>query len=534
MAHIAFVCPYDQHALGPRTLSAILKQRGHTTSLVILKTTLHNRNPDNLVVPDGYRAEETCCSEKEYGLVRDILKERTPDMIGISYASTMSGISEWLTGRFHEDFPGVPVVHGGSDPTLNPELCVKSADYVFVGETERTFPEFVERLLAGKDVTDIPGLWTERDGATVRNPPASLIENLDEIPFADFDMEGKFLVEDDAAGPTPYPYFILMSQRGCPCHCTYCMNSLVREFFPGQRHLRRRTVGHVIEEIKAARRMYPGLDLVEFYDDIFTINKKWLREFAERYPREVGIPFWGYTYPGMCDAETADLLRKAGIAFAHMGIQSGSERTLKEVFKRPPLARPAETAKILLDRGIVCWHDLIAANPFETDEDHLETLETLLELPHPCRIDLINPLTFFYKMPITKMAAEREIPLRDVEGSRVYYPVDSNHYRFWRQVFWLTQFPRIPDKFLRRVARSDYHREHPEDLETLVEVMEGTVWHNSQLVVTREARIEELEGRLAGAVRELQAARERLGRIEGSRLYKLYRKLKPLWSGGKR
>lgn len=516
MAHFAFVCPYDQHALGPRTLSAILKRRGYTTSIVILKTALHNRDPKNLVVEDGYQAEESCCSEKEYSLLRDILKERRPDFIGLSYASSISGLSEWLTARFHDDFPGVPVVHGGADPTLNPELCVESADYVFVGETEQTLPEFVERYLAGRDVTGIPGLWTRKDGVRVTNPPAPLVADLDQVPFPDFAPEHKYLIQENAGGPAPHHFFILMSQRGCPCQCTFCMNSLIRDLYGDQRHLRRRSVGHVIAEIQSVRRMHPGLDLIEFWDDIFTINKPWLREFAERYPKEVGIPFWCYTYPGMCDEETAGLLQRAGIAFAHMGIQSGSRRTLQEVFRRPALATPAETARILMDHGIICRHDLIAGNPFEDEGDHLETLEALLELPHPFRIDLVNPLTFFYKMPITRMARERGIELRDVRGSHLCYPVDRNQYPFWRQLFWLTQYPQIPRDFLRLVSRSEYYRDHPEDLETLVGVMERAAWHNPQLVVSKDARIRDLE--------------ERLRRIEGSRLYQWYRRLKPLWS----
>ena len=34
-----------------------------------------------------------------------------------------------------------------------------------------------------------------------------------------------------------------------------------------------------------------------FYDDVFTVNPRWLREFAPRYKAEVGLPFWCYTYP---------------------------------------------------------------------------------------------------------------------------------------------------------------------------------------------------------------------------------------------
>ena len=524
MAHFAFVVPYDQYALGARTLSSVLKQLGHSVSLIILKTVHHNRDPENLQVADGYHAEQACCSETEYSLVRDLLLLRHPDFIGLSFSSPSFGLAAWLTERFHEDFPEVPVVWGGVDATLNPELAIKHADYVFVGEAEETLPVFVDKQMAGGDVSDIPGLWTEKDGRSIRNPPAQLIQDLDRIPFPDFTLENKYLVEENAAREVDYHYFVIMTQRGCPFRCSFCANSQLAGMYEGQKYLRRRSVENVIAELRAVRKLHPNLEFIEFYDDIFTVNKSWLRTFAERYRSEVNLPFWCYTYPGVCDGETADLLKQAGVAFVQVGIQSGSQRTLREVFRRVDPGKVSETARILSDRGIPGRYDLIAGNPFETEQDHLESLEVLLEIPHPFRMNPINPLTFFENTPITRMAKDGGIPLRRIEGANAYYAEDQKEYSFWKSLYQLPQYPQLEKDFIRSLTRGGHFRSHPLDLEAMVSGLERLYWHTASFCSTKEEYTHVLEDRLSETRSRLAAAQARLTGIEGKYLYKVYRK----------
>ena len=52
---------------------------------------------------------------------------------------------------------------------------------------------------------------------------------------------------------------------------------------------------------------------VMFYDDVFTVNPRWLKEFAPKYKEHVGLPFWCYTYPTTTRKEDLLLLKDAGM-----------------------------------------------------------------------------------------------------------------------------------------------------------------------------------------------------------------------------
>ena len=64
----------------------------------------------------------------------------------------------------------MPVIWGGSGPTLEPEWALQHADMVCVGEGEELIVELAERLDAGADYSDLQGLWLKRDGEIIRNP----------------------------------------------------------------------------------------------------------------------------------------------------------------------------------------------------------------------------------------------------------------------------------------------------------------------------------------------------------------------------
>src|SRR5205823_9827281 len=80
---------------------------------------------------------------------------------------------------------------------------------------------------------------------------------------------------------------------------------------------------------------YP-LKHVHFSDDLFFIrnNYKWLEEFADLYPKEVGLPWnCNIRYDSVCQ-RAADLLEKAGCYGAAVGLESGSEQIREAVIKK--------------------------------------------------------------------------------------------------------------------------------------------------------------------------------------------------------
>jgi len=74
-------------------------------------------------------------------------------------------------------------------------------------------------------------------------------------------------------------YYLTMTSRGCPYNCSYCFNHYFRNL-PAEKsnYIRRRSVKHVIEELIFYKEKYK-IELIEFWDDVFILDKKWLKEF---------------------------------------------------------------------------------------------------------------------------------------------------------------------------------------------------------------------------------------------------------------
>ncbi len=96
---------------------------------------------------------------------------------------------------------------------------------------------------------------------------------------------------------------------------------------------RRRDIDVVLEELHWAKD-HLDIETVLFYDDVFTVNPGWLREFLPRYKDQIGLPFWCYTYPTTHNRDLLQLLKDSGCFVDTMGVQSGSERILRDYYNK--------------------------------------------------------------------------------------------------------------------------------------------------------------------------------------------------------
>jgi radical SAM superfamily enzyme YgiQ (UPF0313 family) len=103
------------------------------------------------------------------------------------------------------------------------------------------------------------------------------------------------------------------------------------------------------------------------------------------------------------------LLKESGIVGAWIGVQSGSERVRKEVFKRYHSNKSIiKQAEIFKKYDINVRYDFIFDNPFETEEEHKETLDLMRNLPRPCSFNIFS-LKYFPNTDITRMALDKGI-----------------------------------------------------------------------------------------------------------------------------
>jgi uncharacterized radical SAM superfamily protein len=207
-----------------------------------------------------------------------------------------------------------------------------------------------------------------------------------------------------------------MTSRGCPFNCTFCCNSILREIYKGKgSYIRRRSIENVISELLTAKKKY-NIAEVTFQDDIFVDDPKWLYPFLEEYKKKIGLPFACFLHSRFVSEPVIKSLKDAGLYTADLGIQSGSEKIRREVYHRRQSNEEIIRAANLLNREIAMAYDIIIDNPFETQEHLIDTINLLLQFPHPFRLHLIT-LTLFPKYPVTLKAMERgliERPNADV------------------------------------------------------------------------------------------------------------------------
>jgi radical SAM superfamily enzyme YgiQ (UPF0313 family) len=196
----------------------------------------------------------------------------------------------------------------------------------------------------------------------------------------------------------------IMTSRGCPHGCTYCVNRFLRGLY-GKWQVRRRGVNNVMQELEAALREGPRVDYVDITDDCFlSADVEYIREFAKEYKARIGVPFIVKGTSRYFSREKLDLLYEAGMGWINMGLQSGSERVCRDVYKRNvPPAEFLAAAQLVAEYPVAAYYDVIVDNPFETPEERLATVEVLMQVPKPFYI-LVFSLRFYRGTEIRDMA----------------------------------------------------------------------------------------------------------------------------------
>ncbi|MFH1537894.1 MAG: radical SAM protein [bacterium] len=334
---------------GVAALSAILKERGHETSLI------HVTRP---------------VSEEVLGKA---LKREKPDLVGFSSTTNLFVFVEKYAAKAKQTL-GVPVICGGPHATATPDEVIgnPSVDIVCVGEGDAALPELCARLESGGDISSISSLWVKQNGEVHRNPVGPLIEDLDELPLPDLDVFDYENLQD-----TRERVGVIFASRGCPFQCSYCVNRLLRGLYPNREHyVRYKSVPRVMEEIRQVLEHYPKTKYVVFNDDTFILKREWFRDFVEIYKKEIGLPYMCTGHVEVVDEERAALLKSSGCAKLWIGVGSGNELIRKKVLKRAASNEKILNAfRILHSHGIKTHVFNMVGIPHENKQRILDTIK---------------------------------------------------------------------------------------------------------------------------------------------------------------
>jgi radical SAM superfamily enzyme YgiQ (UPF0313 family) len=501
---VVFVTLFDEFCLGVRYISAVLRRAGHDTALVHLRRMEDiNRFPDKVGEGD-YCFSPAYVSAREIELFQETLAQLTPDVIGFSLTSNFVALAEYLT-RLARPL-GAKIVWGGIDTLADPERALRSADVICRGEGEEAMLELVEALEHGRDWRSIANLWVRHGDRMTRSDPRPPVQDLDQLPYPDYDLSHAYSIYDNKLVTGRFPegsqlnyYYVIITARGCPYHCTYCCSPAIKAYYEGHKFYRRRRVETVIDELKRQKQARgDSLLFVGIHDDVFTIQPQWIAEFCAAYKREIGLRFWCYTFPTVTRRDMMEQLRDAGLDYVIIGLQSGSQRVLSEVFHRKtPRQSILDAMTILTDLGIRVVIDLIGSNPFETEADRRETFDLLQSLPRPFAIHTVNPLTLYKGSEIVEMARRQpEVWAEIQEYNNDYLAKPKPIYEFWNALHELCQYDCLTREDLEAFARDDSLRSRPDFLKILVRILKPLTYFDSNVSVAKDRYIRELQDRV--------------------------------------
>jgi magnesium-protoporphyrin IX monomethyl ester (oxidative) cyclase len=273
-----------------------------------------------------------------YSQIETIVSEFAPDLVGIScHFSRQNSVYHQLFRLIKKAAPRCVTVTGGAHATVCPEELLRddNCDFLILGEAEESFKEFVSALCNGRDFETVDGLGWKLDGNFVINEKKNWIHDLDSIPFPAYhsmELDMYFGLEASHGIRHRRKFAPIITSRGCPARCTFCSALKV---WGGK--FRFRTVSNVIEEMLLLKNKY-GIEEIMFEDDNVTAHPVRAKElFRAMIVAKLGFVWDTPNGAGVwsMDEEMIDLMKRSGCIKLNFPVESGSQRVLREVVRKP-------------------------------------------------------------------------------------------------------------------------------------------------------------------------------------------------------
>ncbi len=267
-----------------------------------------------------------------------------------------------------EACPEAKVIMGGPHATFADKeiLATEPAvDLIVRGEGEETILELAKQSLGLRNLVEVKGITFRKDKEIIQTPNRPFIQNLDALPRPAY----KYVPVEKyrISGRKLLP---IMTSRGCPFQCTFCVAS---QMFGAK--FRARTPKNVLDELEWLRDEY-GAEGVAFQDDTLTLDKKRATEICNgMIERKINLHWGCGTRADVVTKELLEMMAKAHCDETMFGVESGCPR-MRAVLKKGVTNEQIEKAiKWAKEAGIFVTVSVVLGYPGETKESLQETLD---------------------------------------------------------------------------------------------------------------------------------------------------------------
>ncbi len=244
----------------------------------------------------------------------------------------------------------------------------------------------------------VKGLGYRDNGLIVLNSSSPIVDKQDlssEMPGIPWDKlpMGKYRTALWHALPNDsqrQPFAALYTSLGCPMRCSFCMINIINrqenEYSDGSAVFRYWDPDFIIGEFDQLAKL--GIKNIKIADELFVLNQNHFMRLCELIiQRGYQFNIWCYSRIDTVKERYLETLKKAGVNFLALGIESGNAKVRKDVTKgRFEEVDIRDIVKKIRSHGIN-----VAANYiFGLPEDNLETMQATLDLALELNTEMAN------------------------------------------------------------------------------------------------------------------------------------------------
>jgi hopanoid biosynthesis associated radical SAM protein HpnJ len=301
-----------------------------------------------------------------------------------------------LAERMAQEYPEMLIGMVGPHCTALPEDTLNSCKSLgFVARRE--FDYTVLDVAKDRPLRDIQGISYRKGQEIIHNGDRDPIQDMDTLPSV-LDVYRRDLnIQKYFIGYLLHPYLSVYTGRGCPGRCTFC---LWPQTLGGHRY-RTHSVDFVVDEMARAKDLFPEVKEFFFDDDTFTADFQRAEAIA-RGLRSLEIT-WSCSSRANISERTLKILKENGLRLVMVGIESGSDRILRNIRKGITTSQALAFMKTCRKLKIATHATFAVGLPGETRDTIRQTIEFAKEIdPDTIQVSIATPYpgTRFYQEAI--------------------------------------------------------------------------------------------------------------------------------------
>ncbi len=294
-------------------------------------------------------------------VLHDFLQKPAP-IIGISCMANLLPFVLYSMPMLKKAYPQSIFVLGGVGPmAIERQILERVAelDIIHRGEGEISVPLLVKTLKEKRSLENVPNIFYRSKGHIVQNPAAKRIADLASIPWPAY----------DTVDFSQYFGHNILGSRGCPYPCTFCSIAPIWDWKSYTR-----PAEDIVREMSHMHQTH-GVKEFLFQDEFFIASPKRALSFAAALKKaNLHIEYKAFARVDQVDEESLQALAQTGCKEIRFGIESGSDKVLREIQKK--LTSDISMRNVALAKRYIKEVDtfFIWGFPTETLEDFSESL----------------------------------------------------------------------------------------------------------------------------------------------------------------